>query len=104
MPLRFEAPAFDAAFETALTNLETSNDYSEVVAESLVYPGVSLRVVLHTEVADDDGNLKMRDVSVNFVALDRTARARFISASLYAMLSLAGPIKIRLPSMNLDLE
>lgn len=100
--LRVEIPGLGLVFGTGLSDMHLSDDYSVVTLESLLDPGLTMLVTLKTQVADDAGNLQIREVSINFDVTEHTPRAHFLAASMYAMLPLAGPIRVVIPMMRVD--
>lgn len=100
--LRIEVPEFDLYFATGLTDLQIDDGYTIVIAEALIDPGVSVLLTLKNQVADDGGNLQIKEVSINFDIVEHRPRAHFLAASLYAMLSLAGPVNIVIPEMGVN--
>ena len=100
--LRVEVPGLDLFFGTRLSDMHVSDDYSVATLESQLDPGLTMLVTLKTRVADDAGNLQIREVSINFDVTEHTPRAHFLAASMYAMLPLAGPIRVVIPVMRVD--
>ena len=101
--LRIEALGFDLFFGAALSDMHLNDDYSVVTVEALIDPGLAAIVTLKTQVADDAGNLRIKEVSINFDVIEHRPRAHFLASSLYAVLPLAGPIRVVLPSMRVDI-
>lgn len=101
--MRVEVPDFDLYFTTALRSLRTEDDYSEVIAEALIDPGVMAVLNLKNQPAGEGDSLQVREVALNFEVVAPRPRAHFVAASLYAMLGLAGHVQIVLPGMNLNL-
>lgn len=101
--LLIEVPEFDFSFGTPLINLQTKEDYSVVKLEALLDPGLVVLLILRTQVADDAGNLQIKEVSISFDVTEHKPCTHFLAASLYAMLSLAGPIQVMIPGIGLDL-
>ena len=100
--LGIEVPGFNFAFGTALSDMHLRDGYSVVTLEALLDPGLTLLVTLKTRVADTAGNLQITEVSINFDVTEHTPRAHFLASSLYAMLPLAGLVRMRVPAMRMD--
>ncbi len=101
--LRIEVPEFDLYLATTLTGLKINADYGIVIIEALIDPDVSVLLTLKNQVADDAGNLQIKEVSINFDVIEHRPRAHFLAASLYAMFSLAGPVNIVIPEMGISI-
>jgi hypothetical protein len=101
--LGLEVPGFDFYFGTALSDMHVNKDYSVVTVEALLDPGLVMLVTLKTQVVDDAGNLQIKEVSINFDVTEHRPRTHFLAASLYAMLPLAGPIRVVIPAMMVDI-
>lgn len=94
---------FDLTFASSVVDLQTAQDYSEVVIKSFIDPGVSARLTLRNEPATDVHEpLQIKEVSLNFDVDGHRARARFFADSLYASLGLAGKVNISIPQLYLD--
>jgi hypothetical protein len=100
--LGIEVPGFDFYLETVLSDMHTTDDYRVVTVEAILEPGLVMLVTLKTQVADDAGNLQIKEVSINFDVTEHRPRPHFLAASLYAMLPLAGPIRVEIPTMRVD--
>ena len=102
--LRINVPGFDLFFGAALSDMHASDDYSVVTVEALLDASLIMLVTLKTQVADDAGNLRINEVAINFDVTEHRPRAHFLAASLYAMLPLAGPIRVEIPTMKVDVR
>jgi hypothetical protein len=100
--LGIEVPGFNFSFGTALSDMHLNDDYSVVTVEALLDPGLTVLVTLKTQVVDTAGNLRITDVSINFDVNEHRPRTHFLASSLYAMLPLAGPVRIVIPAMRVD--
>jgi hypothetical protein len=100
--LRIDVPGFEMYFGTMISNMHLADNYSVVTIESQLEPGVSMLITLRTQVVDDAGNLQIKEVFINFDVTEHRPRAHFLAASLYAMLPLAGFIRVEIPSMKVD--
>lgn len=100
--VRIEAPGVDLFFGAGLSDMHLSEDLSTVKLESLLDSGLTMLVTFKTSVRGDADNLQIREVSINFDVTEHTPRAHFVAASLYAMLPLAGPIRVVIPVIQVD--
>jgi hypothetical protein len=94
----------DLSMTILIRNLTISDDYTRVLVQALIDPGVTLSLTLHNEQREESNNYEIKSVSIRFEASTHTSRAHFVESSLYAMLALAGPISIVLPEMNVDIS
>jgi len=94
----------DLSMAISIRNLTISDDYTRVLVQALIDPGVTLSLTLHNEQREESNNFEIKSVSIRFEASTHTSRAHFVESSLYAMLALAGPINIVLPEMNVDIS
>jgi hypothetical protein len=100
-----EVPDFNLHFGGTLINIENSIDYREVIIESSIAAGVSSILTLKNEPVKGAANyLRVKEVSLNLNVLEHRSRAHFITASLYAALSLAESVNISVPEVNLDVR
>jgi hypothetical protein len=100
--LGIEVPGFNFSFGAALSDMHLNDDYSVVTVEALLDPGLTMLVTLKNQVVDTEGNLRITDVSINFNVTEHRPRTHFLASSLYAMLPLAGPVRIIIPAMRVD--
>jgi len=102
--LSFDVPAFGMRMDGEITDLRFNNGYGEVTFESFVYSGVAAQLTLRNEYANGTtGVLQIKGASLNFRAGDHKPRTHFVADSLYALLGLAGQVRISIPNMNIDL-
>jgi hypothetical protein len=102
--LSLDVPAFGMRMDGEITDLRINNGYREVTFESFVYSGVAAQLTLRNEYANGTtGVLQIKGASLNFRAGDHKPRTHFVADSLYALLGLAGQVRISIPDMNIDL-
>lgn len=97
-------PAFAATISGEVTDLHINDGYEEVSLESFVDAGVSTLLTLRSEPSNGAAaNLQIKEASLSFHVTEHRPRAHFIANTLYAMLGLAGPVRISIPDMLVDL-
>lgn len=102
--LHVSIPDFGTQFAAPLVNLQTKNDYSEIVMEAFVDEGVTAQLTLRNEPAKDAYEpLQIKEASLRFDVSQHGARAHFFGDSLYAMVALAERVTISLPGVGLDI-
>lgn len=100
LQLSIDVPAFEAQIAGEITDLRKDDAYREVTIESIVDAGVLALLTLHNE--PSNGAIQIRSASLSFQVAEHSPRSHFIADTLYAMLGLAGPVRISIPDMNLD--
>ena len=104
LSLTIEVPAFGAKLIGDVSNLRFDQDYSTVVFDSPIDANVFAQLTLHNVRSNGGGDdLRIENVSLRLEIANHDARTHFVSDSLYAMLGLAGPIKISVPNLKIDL-
>ncbi len=102
--LTIEIPAFRTKLLSAISNMQTKDNYREVVFESVVDKGVRAHLTLLSELSNGaSSDLRIRNASLSFQAIDHKARTHFITDTLYAMLGLGGPVNLEIPNANINL-
>jgi hypothetical protein len=102
--LSIELPAFGAKLTGEIVDLQSTSEYTEITFKSVVDVGVSALLIIRSEASTGpDDNLQIKEASLSFQASEHRARPLFITDTLYAMLGLGGPVKVLIPSINLDL-
>jgi hypothetical protein len=102
--LAIDVPAFGVHMQGELKDLEVGAGYREVTFESLVDAGVSTLLTLRNEYSNGVGSdLRIKAASLGLRVNDHRPRTHFIASTLYAMLGLAGPVKLSIPNLNIDL-
>jgi hypothetical protein len=102
--LFIDVPAFGMKMAGAIADLNTGNAYEEVTFESPVDTDVSAILTLHSKRANGaTSDLQIKSASISVHVKRHQPRAHFIADSLYAMLGLAGPVRVSIPSLNIDL-
>lgn len=103
--LRIGIPNFNMHLATSLDDLQSSVNYSEIIARSLVDPGVSARLTLRNEPARDINEpIQIKKVTLNFDVMEHRPRALFFAESLYATLGLAENVNISMPEIGLNVS
>jgi hypothetical protein len=87
-----------------ITDLDVGAGYREVIFESLVDARVSTLLTLRSERSNGVGSdLRIRAASLSLRVNDHRPRTHFIADTLYALLGLAGPVKVSIRGLNIDL-
>jgi hypothetical protein len=101
--LAIDVPAFGVHLQGELNDLDVSAGYREVTFGSFVAAGVSTLLTLRSEHSSPVGReLEIKAVSLSLRVNDHRPRTHFIADTLYAMLGLAGPVKVSIPNINID--
>jgi hypothetical protein len=102
--LAIDVPAFGVHLEGALKDVDVGAAYREVTFESLVDAGVSTLLTLRNEYSNGVGSdLQIKAASLSLRVNDHRPRTHFTACTLYSMLGLAGPVKVSIPSLKIDL-
>lgn len=102
--LAIDIPSFGVHMQGEITDLDVGAGYREVIFESLVDAGVSTLLTLRSERSNGVGSdLQIKEASLSLRVNDHRPRTHFIADTLYAMLGLAGPVKVSIPDLNIDL-
>lgn len=101
--LQVGVPDFDLHFAASLVNLQTTADYSEVIAHAFIDHDVSARLTLKNEPATGKHDpIQIKEVSLGFEVGAHRPRAHFFLDSLYAMLGLAPGVRVAIPEVGFD--
>jgi hypothetical protein len=104
LSLTIEVPAFGVKLIGDISNLRFDQDYSTVVFDSPIDANVFAQLTLHNERSNGGrDDLRIKNVSLRLEIANHDARTHFVSDSLYAMLGLAGPIRISVRNLKMDL-
>jgi hypothetical protein len=102
--LSIELPAFGATLTGEIVDLQSNDEYTEITFKSIVDVGVTALLVIRNEPSTGtDENLQIKEASLSFQVSEHHARSLFITDTLYSMLGLGGPVKVLIPSVNIDL-
>lgn len=102
--LAISVPTFGVHMKGEITDLEVGAGYKEVTFESVVDSGVSALVTLRSEHSNGaTTDLQIKEASLSLRANNHRPRTHFVADSLYAMLGLAGPVNVSIPSLNIEL-
>ncbi len=102
--LILEVPAFGIHIQGEINDLNVGVGYTEVTFESFIDTGVSALLTLRNEYSNGVGSdLQIKEASLSLRVNDHRPRTHFIASTLYAMLGLAGPVKVSIPALNIDL-
>ena len=103
--LSIDLPKFGAKLTSEIVDLEAMNNYSEITFRSIIDIGVIASLTIRNEAsAAPDKNLRVKNASLRFEASEHHARSLFITDTLYALLGLAGPVRVSVPDINLDMS
>jgi hypothetical protein len=102
--LVIDVPAFGIRMQGEITDFDVAAGYRDVTFESFVDAGVSALLTLRSEYSNGVGSdLQIKAASLSLRVNDHRPRTHFIANTLYAMLGLAGPVKVSIPGLNIDL-
>lgn len=102
--LAIDVPTFGVHMQGEITDLDVGAGYRDVTFESFVDAGVSALLTLRSEYSNGVGSdLQIKAASLSLRVNDHRPRTHFIADTLYAMLGLAGPVKVSIPGLNIDL-
>lgn len=102
--LSIELPAFGWKLTGEIVDLQFNNEYSEITFKSILDVGVALLLSIRSEPSrGPDENLQIKEASLSFQVSEHRAQPLFIADTLYSMLGLGGPVKVLIPSLNIDL-
>lgn len=99
--LCFNLPTFDAKLEVPLADQPRIDVPNQVLIEARVDEDVVVELTLHGEMADAK-RLRVDAVDLEMKFATNKARAHFVCKSLWALLSLAGDIRISIPEVGFD--
>lgn len=102
--LAIDVPAFGVHLQGEISDLEVGAGYREVTFEALLDAGVAARLTLKSEYSNGaSSDLQIKEASISLRVNDHRPRTHFVADSLYAMLGLAGPINVSIPSLSINL-
>jgi hypothetical protein len=86
-------------------HLDSSDNYDKITFKSVVDVGVTALFTIRTQsVTSPDENLQIKDAFLSFQVTEHRPRPLFITDTLYSMLGLGGPVRVSIPSLNIDIS
>jgi len=103
--LSIELPEFGWKLTGEIVHLESTDNYSEITLGTIVDIGITASLTIRSEPSTGpDENLQIKEASLSFQVAEHRAQSLFITDTLYSMLGLGGPVRVLIPSINLDLS
>jgi hypothetical protein len=102
--LHLDLPDFGLQLASPILNISNKIDFSEIIVDVTIDSGVRAKLILRSKPVEDlHDQIQIRDLTLNFDVSDRKAHSFFFSESLYAILSLAGEVRILIPSIGINI-
>lgn len=102
--LSIDVPAFGVSMAGEISDLVIGDAYQQVTFESFVDEGVSALLTIQNERSNGaTSDLQIKGASISIRVKRHKPRAHFFADTLYAMLGLAGPVRISISALNIDL-
>src|SRR5712692_10582196 len=103
--MSIDGSAFGGKITSEITDIMIGDGYETVTFESVLDADVSAFLTLENQRTNGaTGDLRIKNASVRLDVKRHRPRAHFIADSLYAMLGLAGPVRISIAGLSIDLD
>ncbi len=102
LPLELVFPEFDYSLSAPLVERSSTADFQWTTVKAAVDEDVLLVCRLKGSPIANGEKLRSEELAINFEIRSSRPRARFVAATLQAMLGLSGTVRLRIPSLHLD--
>jgi hypothetical protein len=102
LPIELVFPEFDYSLTAPLVERSSTADFQWTTVKAAVDDDVLIVCRLKGSPIANGEKLRSEELAINFELRSSRPRARFVAATLQAMLGLSGTVRLRIPSLHLD--